>query len=153
MTKLGVCGGLCLCVSLVKQTLNYFKDYEYWVGILTSFDLIHLVFLFQKTNTFPAIVLPVDLTNISYLESFAMEAVSIYGHIDILINNAGLSYRGLIVSTSTDVDYKVMLVNYLGQVALTKGNQVSYRIILRGFYSLSKIRKGKQHSQFANGNS
>lgn len=89
-----------------------------------------MVFLLQKTNTFPAIVLPVDLTNLSYLESFAMEAVSIYGHIDILINNAGLSYRGLIVSTSTDVDYKVMLVNYLGQVALTKGNQVSYRIIL-----------------------
>ncbi len=51
-----------------------------------------------------------------------MEAVSIYGHIDVLINNAGLSYRGLIVSTSTDVDYKVMLVNYLGQVALTKGD-------------------------------
>lgn len=84
-----------------------------------------LVFVLQKTNTFPAIVLPVDLTNISYLESFAMEAVSIYGHIDILINNAGLSYRGLIVSTSADVDYKVMLVNYLGQVALTKGMKFS----------------------------
>lgn len=65
--------------------------------------------------------MPVDLTNLQYLESFAKEAVDIYGHIDILINNAGLSYRGLIVSTSTDVDYKVMLVNYLGQVALTKG--------------------------------
>lgn len=66
-------------------------------------------------------MLPVDLTNLQYLDSYATEAVSIYGRIDILINNAGLSYRGLIVSTSTDVDYKVMLVNYLGQVALTKG--------------------------------
>ncbi|XKL65725.1 hypothetical protein PGB90_009145 [Kerria lacca] len=73
-----------------------------------------------KINTFPAVVLPVDLTNLSYLEIYAMEAISIYGRIDILINNAGMSYRGLIVSTSTDVDYKVMLVNYLGQIALTK---------------------------------
>lgn len=73
-----------------------------------------------KVSTFPAVVLPVDLTNLQYLESFAKEAVDIYGRIDILINNAGMSYRGLIVSTSTDVDYKVMLVNYLGQVALTK---------------------------------
>lgn len=59
-----------------------------------------------------------------------MEAVSIYGRIDILINNAGMSYRGLIVSTSSEVDYKVMLVNYLGQVALTKGG---------GFYYLDFI--------------
>lgn len=61
-----------------------------------------------------------------------MEAVSIYGRIDILINNAGMSYRGLIVSTSTEVDYKVLLVNYLGQAALTKGGGfLLYLVILR----------------------
>lgn len=80
--------------------------------------------ILQKVGTFPPVVLPVDLTNLQYLDSYAMEAVNIYGRIDILINNAGLSYRGLIVSTSTDVDYKVMLVNYLGQVALTKGGGI-----------------------------
>lgn len=75
-------------------------------------------------------MLPIDLTNIQYMESFAMEAVSIYGRIDILINNAGMSYRGLIVSTSTEVDYKVLLVNYLGQTALTKGGDVLLYLII-----------------------
>ncbi|XP_068554840.1 dehydrogenase/reductase SDR family member 7B isoform X1 [Anas acuta] len=42
------------------------------------------------------------------------------GHVDILINNAGISYRGTIVDTGLDVDKKVMETNYFGPIALTK---------------------------------
>ncbi|XP_055954503.1 dehydrogenase/reductase SDR family member 7B [Patella vulgata] len=51
----------------------------------------------------------------------ANEAYSFYNQVDILINNAGISYRGRIQDTSIQVDKKVMQVNYFGQVALTKG--------------------------------
>lgn len=43
------------------------------------------------------------------------------GHVDILINNAGISYRGTIIDTGLDVDKKVMETNYFGPIALTKG--------------------------------
>lgn len=41
--------------------------------------------------------------------------------IHVLLNNAGMSYRGEILSTSMDVHRKVMETNYFGQIALTKG--------------------------------
>jgi len=44
----------------------------------------------------------------------------IHGRIDILINNAGISYRGEVIDTNVDVDIKVMLSNYFSQVALSK---------------------------------
>lgn len=47
--------------------------------------------------------------------------LQIYEHIDILINNGGISYRGAINDTTVDVDIKIMTTNYFGQVALTKG--------------------------------
>ena len=40
---------------------------------------------------------------------------------DILVNNGGVSYRGTMLDTDLDVHVKVMTVNYLGQVALTRG--------------------------------
>lgn len=42
------------------------------------------------------------------------------GRIDILINNAGISQRGLVKDTKLDVDRKIMEINYFGAVALTK---------------------------------
>lgn len=60
--------------------------------------------------------------------------LKIFGHIDILVNNGGVGVRADALSTAIDVDIKVMLVNYFGSVALTKGkqnfmpNQVSLKI-------------------------
>ena len=67
-------------------------------------------------------VLQLDLSDLKTIKSKASEAVAIFGGIDILINNAGISYRGCIVDTDLDIDQKIMAVNYFGQVALTKGN-------------------------------
>jgi dehydrogenase/reductase SDR family protein 7B len=66
-------------------------------------------------------VLQVDLADVPSLEKKGDEAVDIFGHVDMLINNAGISYRGSIQDTDIDVHMKVMTVNYFGQIALTKG--------------------------------
>ncbi|KAM5263874.1 dehydrogenase/reductase SDR family member 7B isoform 5-T5 [Ctenodactylus gundi] len=50
----------------------------------------------------------------------AAEILQCFGYVDILINNAGISYRGAITDTTVDVDKKVMETNYFGPVALTK---------------------------------
>ena len=66
-------------------------------------------------------VLQLDLSDLHSMTSKASEAAAIFGHIDNLVNNAGISYRGCIEQTTLDVDQSLMTVNYLGQVALTKG--------------------------------
>ncbi|XP_070338302.1 dehydrogenase/reductase SDR family member 7B isoform X6 [Equus asinus] len=48
------------------------------------------------------------------------EILQCFGHVDVLINNAGVSYRGAIVDTTMDVDKRVMETNYFGPIALTK---------------------------------
>jgi short-subunit dehydrogenase len=65
-------------------------------------------------------VLPLDLSQPSTLMLCTEAAVQMFGHIDILINNGGISQRGLIKDTNLDVDRKLMEINYFGAVALTK---------------------------------
>ncbi|KAM0730063.1 Dehydrogenase/reductase SDR family protein 7-like [Formica fusca] len=74
----------------------------------------------QTVPTHLPIVLPLDLTEINNLKDKVSEAIMVYGRIDILINNAGISYRGEVINTNVDVDIKVMLSNYFSQVALSK---------------------------------
>ncbi|HRI10109.1 MAG TPA: SDR family NAD(P)-dependent oxidoreductase, partial [Nannocystaceae bacterium] len=42
------------------------------------------------------------------------------GPVDVLVNNAGLSQRSLALDTDLEVDRRLMTINYLGTVALTK---------------------------------
>ncbi|NXM71437.1 DRS7B reductase, partial [Serilophus lunatus] len=61
-----------------------------------------------------------DLSDTKSVLRGAEEILKHLGHVDILINNAGISFRGTIVDTGLDVDKKVMETNYFGPVALTK---------------------------------
>lgn len=70
--------------------------------------------------THPPVILPLDLTDINSLRSEVSKVLTIHERIDILINNAGISYRGEVINTNVDVDIKVMLINYFAQIALTK---------------------------------
>ncbi|MFZ6014621.1 MAG: SDR family oxidoreductase [Bacteroidota bacterium] len=65
-------------------------------------------------------ILPLDLTHTETLKLSTEAAIQIFGHVDILINNGGVSQRSLIKDTSIDVDRQLMEVNYFGSVALTK---------------------------------
>lgn len=65
-------------------------------------------------------ILTIDLADSTTLPSKVKEAETFYGHVDILINNAGLSQRDTIINTSLDVDRKLMEVNYFGTISLSK---------------------------------
>jgi short-subunit dehydrogenase len=65
-------------------------------------------------------ILPLDLTEASTLKLCAEAAIQLFGHIDILINNAGISQRSLVKETLIDVDRRLMELNYFAPVALTK---------------------------------
>lgn len=79
-----------------------------------------VIYLQNVPNTFPPAIVSLDLTDITSLPDKVNEIIEKYGHIDILINNGGISVRSDIMSTAMDVDIKVMLVNYFGTVAMTK---------------------------------
>ncbi|KAG9342959.1 hypothetical protein JZ751_015175 [Albula glossodonta] len=72
----------------------------------------------QKMHT--ASIVTFDLSDTEAVASAAEEILKCHGHVDILINNAGVSYRGMILSTHVDVHKQVMGINYFGPVALTQ---------------------------------
>lgn len=65
-------------------------------------------------------ILPFDLGNLSNMPLVASKAIEAFGTVDILINNGGISQRSLIIDTNIEVDKKLMEVDYLGTVALSK---------------------------------
>ena len=68
----------------------------------------------------PSEILELDVTDIDSIEEKVQEAEMFYGPIDILINNAGISQRGLVEETGLEVDRKIFEVNFFGNIALTK---------------------------------
>lgn len=75
----------------------------------------------NTSDTPSCTVMELDITNSSSISKFAKEIILMFPNgIYALVNNAGMSYRGGISSTSVDIDRQVMDVNYFGHVALTK---------------------------------
>jgi len=65
-------------------------------------------------------VLAIDLTATETLTDATATVLERLGHVDILVNNGGISQRGTVAQTAIDVDRRIMEVNYIGTVALTK---------------------------------
>jgi short-subunit dehydrogenase len=74
----------------------------------------------QCKNPAKVHIIPMDLGNFNMMSALASQAILMTGHIDILINNAGISQRSLIAETHFDVYKKLIDINYLGTIALTK---------------------------------
>ncbi|MHA7844203.1 MAG: SDR family oxidoreductase [Winogradskyella sp.] len=65
-------------------------------------------------------IITLDLADYQNMKNIAEKAISLFGKVDILINNGGISQRSLIVDTDIEVDKKLMDIDYLGTVALSK---------------------------------
>ncbi|CAI9723649.1 Hypothetical predicted protein [Octopus vulgaris] len=79
-----------------------------------------LVGLKEGCSDYKPAILQIDLCDLASIPKKVAEAVSFYDRVDILINNAGQSYRGQVLETILDVDQRLMMVNYFGHVAITK---------------------------------
>jgi short-subunit dehydrogenase len=65
-------------------------------------------------------ILPLDLSQAATLPLSAQAAIQLFGHIDILINNGGISQRALAKETTLEVDRQIMEIDYFGTITLTK---------------------------------
>jgi short-subunit dehydrogenase len=67
------------------------------------------------------IVIPCDVTNKISIQEAIDQVKQLADHVDILINNAGVSQRSYALDTSLEVDRELFEVNFFGAVAVTKG--------------------------------
>lgn len=79
--------------------------------------------LYRLQSEFPSYSLHAVIADVS-LENdcrhFIESTKKVFGAIDILINNAGVSMRGLLKDTKVDVIERVMQINFFGTVYCTK---------------------------------
>jgi short-subunit dehydrogenase len=93
-------------------------------------------------------VLPFDLADIDNMLSVTKKAIAHFGKIDMLVNNGGISQRSPIIETSIEVDRKLMEIDYLGTVALTKALLPHFVTNKSGHYVVVSSLMGKFSSPF-----
>ena len=73
-----------------------------------------------KIDSKNILILPIDLEKTENIQTKVDLVLEKFGQIDILVNNSGLGHRTKAVNTSTEIDRKVMEVNFFGTINLTK---------------------------------
>ena len=81
----------------------------------------------QQDHHHSALVCILDLEDDDLGEKVQQAVTKVWGRVDILINNAGMSYRGAVAETKSEVDKKLMVVNHFGHIEITKGNSMDAR--------------------------
>ncbi len=79
--------------------------------------------LYRLQSEFPSADLHTtvaDVSNENDCRHFIESTIKVFGGIDILINNAGVSMRALLKEVTTDVIRKVMDINFFGMLYCTK---------------------------------
>ncbi len=73
-----------------------------------------------KIDKSKILILPLDLEKLDAIDEKVNTVIKKFGSIDVIINNSGMGHRTKVVNTSTEIDRKVMEVNFFGTINLTK---------------------------------
>lgn len=65
-------------------------------------------------------IVTLDQDDVDGAAASAREAMAVFGGLDVIVLNGGLSQRSLAMDTAVSVDERLMRVNYLANVAMTK---------------------------------
>lgn len=96
-------------------------------------------------------ILPFDLNDFDKAAVEVQKAFDFFGTIDVLINNAGVSQRSLIADTQFDVFKKLIEIDYLGTVALSRALLPFFIKQGGGHYVVVSSVTGKYGSPFRSG--
>lgn len=61
-----------------------------------------------------------DISDPKVLQEKVDEAISIFGHIDMVVHNAGVAQNSMAMETLPDVENQILQIDYLSPVSLTK---------------------------------
>ncbi len=70
--------------------------------------------------SYPLHTIVADVSNENDCRHFIQTTINVFGGIDVLINNAGISMRALLKDATTEVIRNVMEINFFGAVYCTK---------------------------------
>ena len=99
----------------------------------------------------PIALLPFDLINFEKAESHVKKAISLFGKIDVLINNGGISQRSKILGSTFKVFQTLIEVDYLGTVALSHALLPHFMNQKKGHFVVVSSVMGKFASPFRSG--
>ena len=106
--------------SGIGEALSYELASRNCKLILSARNIKALEYVKSKCSTAEVVILPFDLSDFDNAKNQVENAIAAFGKIDILVNNGGVSQRSLIADTDFEVDKKLIEVDYLGTVALSK---------------------------------
>lgn len=66
------------------------------------------------------LVVPLDVTDWAAMPGALAAVINVFGRVDLLVNNAGVSQRSLCIDTDMSVYRQLLEVDVLGQIALSK---------------------------------
>jgi short-subunit dehydrogenase len=89
-----------------------------------------------------------DLADFHNMKPVVNNAIHCFEKVDMLINNGGISQRSLIMDTDISVDQKLMEVDYLGTVALSKALLPHFVSNQSGHFVTVTSLMGKFSSQY-----
>ena len=99
----------------------------------------------------PICVLPMDLEATNKAAAVVEKALACFGHIDLLINNAGVSQRSLIMETDIAVFERLIQINYMGAVALSRRLLPHFISRQKGQFAIVTSVMGKYGSPYRSG--
>jgi short-subunit dehydrogenase len=88
-------------------------------------------------------LLPMDLTQMERIPAMTEKALTFFGGLDALINNAGVSQRSIAIDTDLEVHRKLMEINYFATVALTKAVLPVFQNQKHGHIAVTSSLAGK----------
>ncbi|WP_259065691.1 SDR family NAD(P)-dependent oxidoreductase [Mucilaginibacter sp. X4EP1] len=88
-------------------------------------------------------ILPLDLTDSANLEAKVPLAIALFGHIDIMVHNGGISQRALVAETDIAVHREVMELNYFSYITLTKALLPHFIARGSGYFVVTSSVMGK----------
>jgi NAD(P)-dependent dehydrogenase (short-subunit alcohol dehydrogenase family) len=87
----------------------------------------------------------VDVSNQKQVDAMAADVLAKHGHLDVLVNNAGIGYMGEIADTPMSVWRKLMEVNFWGPLHLTYAFLPSMKE--RGAGNITNVSSGQAFFQ------
>jgi short-subunit dehydrogenase len=119
--------------------------------ILSARNIKALEDVKSKCSTAEVVILPFDLSDFDNAKNHVENAIAAFGKIDILVNNGGVSQRSLIADTDFEVDKKLIEIDYLGAVALTKALLPHFIKNMNGHFVTVTSLMGKFGSPYRSG--
>ena len=96
-------------------------------------------------------ILPFDINDFDSAPNQVEKALSFFGRVDVLINNAGISQRSLILDSKFEVFKKIIEIDYLGTVALSRAILPHFISQQSGHYVVVSSVMGKFGSPYRSG--